>query len=164
MTAVLSPMIENLWARIHAAVPAAEFGGSLPGPGSGVHSYHQCWADVPKDGGYTVHYYGDRLRLLQPNAGRYASALDVTLPPELMARYTARLHRLAVSHRAAFAGYGLREFAGTLDGKEVFAWDLTSGQRTYGWDDSHLWHIHLSINRRFANSKRIMRIADVFTD
>lgn len=159
----LSPMVARLYEAIHLREPKAQNGGSVPNEATELfHSYHRSWQDSAHDNGYSVHYPGDRRRLWQPSGGVYASALDVTLPTDLMIKYTGRLHHYSVAHPRAFYTAGLREFAGTVNGTEVFAWDCTSHQRTYGWDDSHLWHIHLSINRRFVNSARILALAELF--
>lgn len=160
-----SPMIRALWDEIHKREPKAEFGGSVPDLSTELgHSYHRSFDDSPHDDGYSVHYYGDRSARELAGVEQYASALDVTLSTDLMIRYTGRLHHFAVSRPRVFYTAGLREFAGTLDGRVVFAWDATVNHRTYGWDDSHLWHIHISINRRFVNSRRILAIASVFGD
>lgn len=157
-----SPMVAKLFQAIQKAEPKAEFGGSVPDLATELtHSYHRSYQDSPHDGGYSVHYLGDHVFL----AGKtqYAAALDVTLPtPDLMEKYTARLHRLAVTHGALNWSHGLREFAGTLDGSVVFAMDTTRNERTYGWDKSHLWHIHLSFNRRLILSPRLLKLAAIF--
>jgi hypothetical protein len=166
MSTAESPMIRQLWQAIHRFEPRAEFGGSVPDLATELrHSYHRSWQDSPHDDGYSVHYFGDRARIVLAGKTGYAAALDVTLPdPALMRKYTARLHHLAETAGPLNLSHGLREFAGTLDSEEVFAMDTTRVVRTFGWDESHLWHIHLSINRRFVTSRRILKIAAVFDD
>lgn len=171
MATIESPMVARLWTEILKREPAAErketeFGGSVPNLATELrHSYHRSFQDSPHDDGYSVHYYGDRARLVLIGKTQFASAIDITLrTPELMAKYTARFHALAVTRGHLHWSFGLREFAGTLDGKTVFAMDTTRGVRTFGWDDSHLWHIHLSLNRRFITSSRLLKIATVFED
>ena len=61
----------------------------------------------------------------------------------------------------------LREFCGTTNGTNPHPYDLSTGfddpNNTEGWDDSHLWHIHLSIYRMHANDESVLLpIADVF--
>lgn len=162
MTTIESPQVRALWELIHRYEPGAQFGGSVPDLATEqIHSYHRSWKDSPRDGGYSMFYWGDAHPVV--SAREFAAALDVTFSdPELMKRYTSRLHRFAISHPKAYYSHGLREFAGTVDGKTVFAWDLTTHQRTYGWDRSHLWHIHLSFNRRYVNTRRILQLAGIF--
>jgi hypothetical protein len=127
------------------------------------HSYHRSWLDSPHDNGYSVSYWGDKH--IPRNAQQYACAIDITLPTQdLMIEYTSRFHRWAVGHKKSPVAKTIREFAGTLDGKTVYAMDTTSRNpyRTYGWDQSHLWHIHVSINRRLILSKDVLTIANLF--
>ena len=46
----------------------------------------------------------------------------------------------------------MREFFGTLDGSTVSGWDTYYGKSASS-DDSHLWHVHMSILRKYANDK-----------
>lgn len=78
-----------------------------------------------------------------------ASAIDVRLPKSQMIAVTRRL----ISHRnSRSARKYLREFFGTADGRTVTGVDFRSGDRVTS-DDSHLWHVHLSVTRRYATSK-----------
>lgn len=163
-----SPTVSRLFDAIQLAIPNGnkrlEFGGSVGQTDELPHSYHRSWLDSPHDDGYSVHYYGDkhRLRGLQG----YSCALDLTFPnPADMVKYTARLHHLAITHNGKlFWRYGLREFAGTLDNRTVYGYDSTRGVRTYGWDDSHLYHIHVSFNRRLITSHNLLRLVEAFRD
>lgn len=164
MSTIEAPIVRQIWERIDGHIPkASAFGGSVPNLATELeHSYHRSWDDSPHDGGYSVHFWGDRRFL--PGQGvckGYAAALDVTLhKPEDMVKYTARLHKLAVQGSPLM--WGVREFAGTLDNHNVFAWDCTVHERTYGWDTSHLYHIHLSFDRHLVSNRRLLRVADVF--
>lgn len=162
MTTIESPMVRRLWDAIHTELPQTEFGGSVPNlETEQPYSYHRSWEDSKHDDGYSVHYYGDKHEL--HGLTEYACALDVTLRDHSdMIKYTARLHHLAVSRGPLKWAYGLREFAGTVDGVNTFGWDTTRNARTYGWDATHLFHIHLSFNRRFVNDDRILRLASIF--
>lgn len=159
---VTSPIVQQLYDTIHKQLGArVVFGGSVGQTDELAHSYHRSWEDSPHDGGYSVHYFGDRHML--SGKTQYSAALDLTFhAPEDMQRYTARLRHLAESQGPLNWSHGLREFAGTLDSKVVFAMDTTKNIRTYGWDSSHLWHIHLSFNRRLVTSRRLLKLAVVF--
>lgn len=143
--------IRKLYDDVKAAIPSAEFSGIL-GVSSNGHTwgYHRSrkWDIEHGDDGaadYSVQLKADRL-----GDGDAASALDIKLPPEQMKLTGARL-------RAAFKAHdprvrALREFGGTLDGRVTFSRDRISGRESWGeWDDSHLWHDHLSALRKFAN-------------
>ena len=157
-----SPQVRALWERIHALDALAVFSGSMPGPDEQRYSYHWSWDDSPHDGGYSVHYWGDAHPVR--SARGFAAALDVGYwnHPGRLQVITARFHHFAVSHPKAYYTHGLREFAGTVDGRSTFGWDLTSRSRTYGWDSSHLGHLHLSFNRRYVNTQRILDLAALF--
>ena len=156
-------MVGRLFDEIHRREPLVLDGGSVPDLATEQpHSYHRSWSDSPHDGGYSVRYFTDRHPV---RSGRnWACALDLTFrDPVLMMRYTARLHHFVLSRPRCAYTHGLAEFAGTLDGRTVFAWDTRAGARTYGWDDSHLWHIHLSLVRRYVNTRRVLNLAWVFS-
>lgn len=169
MSTAASTYEEQLWQLISNAEPRAKLGGIV---GDAVHqaeyhSYHESWDDQTHDGGYSVHYRRDTH--IAPEDQGYASAIDITLPPELMIKYTKRLKRWAKLRRLHLARINLyncmMEFAGTLNGSVVFSMDTHAAPyRTTGFDSSHLWHIHISIARCYANDPRILSIAQIFTD
>lgn len=148
--------IFNLWNAIHRDEPRSTLGGIV---GDTAHSfgYHLARHDLPGSD-YSVQLPRDR-----QGASDAASALDVSLPPDLMITCTRRLLAAAKAHDVRLRA--LREFCGTLDGQNTYPWDLSSN-RSEGvntWDDSHLWHIHLSFYREFADDAAALApIADVF--
>jgi hypothetical protein len=51
----------------------------------------------------------------------------------------------------------MREFYGNTDSdREVEGWDYARG-RSASSDDSHLWHIHISVHRKYVADKKAMR-------
>lgn len=92
-----------------------------------------------------------------------ASAWDLTLPPAEMKLYTKRLVDACKRKDPRLFKDGqpiIREVIGTLDGKTVYCWVLVGGGplgvkgdsgSDPGRDKSHLWHIHISLIRRFIN-------------
>jgi hypothetical protein len=44
----------------------------------------------------------------------------------------------------------LREFIGTKDGSRVYCYDLVDRREHHNRDRTHLWHIHLSVTRKFV--------------
>lgn len=157
-----SPTVLELFHRIENQLgKRVLFGGSVGQTDELYHSYHRSWQDSPHDDGYSVHFFGDK-RMLRGKTS-YSCALDLTFPAQAdMQLFTARLHHLAVSEGPLYWKYGLREFAGTLDSKVTFGWDCTTNNRTYDWDVSHLYHIHLSFNRRLVTSKNMFGLVKVF--
>lgn len=153
MSARAPQAIEDLWAAIHKAVPAAVLSGIV---GDSAHSfgYHLARRDLPASD-YSVQLPKDKL-----GPSDAASALDVTLNATLMKALTWRLLTAARAHDPRLAA--VREFAGTLNGSQVVAWDLSTGAYSYGWDSSHLWHIHLSFYREYADDTAALApVADV---
>lgn len=146
--------IQQLFAAVQARIPAARLGGIV---GDQAHSfgYHLARNELPA-GDYSVQLPPDRLG----DAGA-ASALDVTLPPDLMIACTRRLVAAAKARDPRLSA--LREFCGTTDGTTTHNYDLASGYEGFNeWDASHLWHIHLSIYRLHAETTAILLpIADV---
>ena len=90
-----------------------------------------------------------------------ASAIDFALNEAQMKLVTARLFKAFRESDPRVHGV-VREFFGTLDGRKVTGWnDYPSHSRRVGYttsDPSHLWHIHLSIFRAFANDAYRMRL------
>lgn len=151
--------IYNLWYAIHREIPQSQLGGILGDAAHFAHGgYHVPRQSCPS-GDYSVQLAKDKL-----GKADCASALDVSLPPDLMQACTRRLVAAAKAHDPRLAA--VREFCGTLDGKQTFPWQLTptdGGEGVGTWDDSHLWHIHLSILREYADDEAVLLpIADVF--
>jgi hypothetical protein len=149
--------IRSAATTITGGIGGAVFSGVV---GDAAHSYgyHLARNQLPGSD-YSVQLAADR-----EGNGDAASALDISLPPDQMIAVTARLRAAAKAGDPRL--YALREFAGTLDGRTTFNRDLSNATEGFGnWDDSHLWHIHLSGYRRYADDADAWRaIADVFTD
>lgn len=176
MTTIESPAVAALWHAIADRVGKGRvvFGGSVPDLATELpHSYHRSWTDSPHDQGYSVFFPGDRSLFVRTHNKDYACALDVTFhDPADIRKATARLHQWATTSGANWVGASrsplLREAAGTIDGVNTYGMDFTrfrAPARTYGWDDTHLWHIHLSINRCHVHNAGIAApIAAAFGD
>lgn len=87
-----------------------------------------------------------------------ARAIDISLNPSDMKRMTTRLmNACKANHANADAEpriEPLREFFGTLDGRNVTGWNRYKTGRDIGYvtsDSSHLWHVHLSIFTDYAD-------------
>jgi hypothetical protein len=155
MSARAPAAIYALWSAIDHAIPRAQLGGIV---GDTAHSfgYHLARRDLPASD-YSTQLRADRL-----GAADCAAALDVTLPADLMKTCTKRLVVAAKARDPRLRA--LREFCGTLDGSHTYPWDLStnSSEGVDTWDGSHLWHIHLSFYREFADDAAALApIADV---
>lgn len=149
--------IVDLFGLIQKKIPSAIFSGVV-GDAGHTFGYHLARQDLPADD-YSVELDLDR----QGDAGA-ASALDISLSPDLMLTVTKRL--VAAAKKKDPRLKALREFCGTTNGLNPHPFDLSSDSddptNTQGWDDSHLSHVHLSIYRGFAeNLDAIAPIADV---
>src|SRR4051794_36230012 len=120
--------------RIVANVPGAVFSG-IVGDAAHVYGYHLGRDDLPADD------YSVQLDLDQQGPGDAASALDISMPTDQMIVVSHRLANAALSRDPRMRA--VREFAGTRDGRNVEAMDIAQWQVEHGWDESHLWHVHI---------------------
>ena len=141
--------IRGLYNLIKAGLPSAEMSGVV-GDTAHTYGYHRCRNVVP-GGDYSRQHSLD-----QQGDGWAASALDVKLPPDQMRAVTARLISAAKAGDPRLRA--LREFCGTTDGVRTHGFDLSTGRESLGeWDDSHLWHVHLSVYRALRQRRRCPR-------
>jgi hypothetical protein len=149
----ISPAMWELWEGFRAVEKKAKLGGVFaPKPG-----YHNARENLGSKDYSVGQVAGD-----SAGAAKWASAIDLTLPPAEMKKYSKRLDdamktrdpRLFLDDEPI-----LREYIGTLDGETVRCHVLVGGKRLgvgadsgpdFGRDSSHLWHIHLSVIRKFA--------------
>lgn len=149
----ISTALWRLWTDFDAAVASALLGGiwaNKPG-------YH----DYP-DGLSSTDYSLAHVAADRRGSRSKASAIDLTLSAADMKLVTGRLDKAARARDRRLylrGGPTLREFIGTLNGSTVYCWVFTGGVPLgvgadsgvdWGRDSSHLWHIHLSIIRQYA--------------
>lgn len=141
--AIAPQAIETLYGTV--TVGGKQLGGIV---GDAAHSfgYHLARNQLPGDD------YSVVLPLDKQGASDCASALDISLGPAEMIMVTKRLLAAARNHDPRLRA--LREFCGTTDGQHTHPYDLSNGQDgpLDSWDDSHLWHVHLSFYRAYANN------------
>jgi hypothetical protein len=151
-----NPALDRFWEEFSRIEPTAELGGidaNKPG-------YHERRVDLPADDYSVGQVAADRR-----GRGTVASAIDLTMYPAggaAMRKYTGRLKAAALARDPRLwlrGGPTLREFIGTDDGERVFCYVFTGGVPLgvgadsgpdWGRDESHLWHVHLSIIRQYA--------------
>lgn len=92
-----------------------------------------------------------------------ARAIDLTMADALMRKFTSRLVVAADKNDPRL--YGMREFYGTIDSRQVVGRirnDDKSNYHSSSSDSSHLWHIHLSFWAAYcANQEAIIAIMSV---
>jgi hypothetical protein len=153
MTEYAPAAIQGLFNQIKAAIPAALMGGIL-GDSAHTYGYHRGRNYVAGDD-YSVQYPED-----QQGDGEAASALDLSWS-DAQWQYTVSQRLLNAKNDSRM--YACREFYGSTDGRVVCGWDYVGGYPVSS-DSSHLWHIHLSILRKYANdSAALSGIASVIT-
>ncbi|MET0698595.1 MAG: hypothetical protein ABWY93_02925 [Mycobacterium sp.] len=155
--ALITDAMWSFWTLFDAAEKSALLGGIYAAK-AGYHSYR---ARLPK----TDYSTGRDVANDKLGPSDKASAIDLTMSAAAMKLYTKRLADAARARdpRLYFKGEPiLREFIGTLNGSTVYCWVFTGGRALGvgadsgpdpGRDKSHLWHLHLSVIRKFTDNK-----------
>ncbi|MFY1660913.1 hypothetical protein [Micromonospora sp. WMMD1274] len=150
----ISDPMWRLWTEFSAFEPAVKLGG-IYADKAGYHNRRSALAKTD----YSV----EDLAADRQGPSDKASAWDLTLPEAKMKLYSKRLADACKSRDPRLFKDGqpiIREFIGTLDGKTVYCYVLTGGKPLGvgadagpdpGRDKSHLWHVHISLIRKFIN-------------
>lgn len=157
-TRISAPMW-RLWEEFLAYEPQARLGG-IYADKAGYHNYR---ANLPSSDYSVEEVANDR-----KGSAQYAAGIDITLNEKDMILYTNRLDAAyrARDPRLFIDGEPIsREFIGTKNGTVVYCYMLTGGIPQgvgadsgvdWGRDKTHLWHIHISIIRKFTDSWRAL--------
>lgn len=148
--AYVSDPLAKVWRSAEDDIPGVRFGGAYADK-EGYHNTRkrnqERWPSS----------YSIRLDMDKQGSALLAAALDLTMSTTEMKKRTGYLRRSALDSRDTRLR-ALREFIGTLDGRKVYCRiggnaGLGQGRGADDWDrdSSHLWHIHLSILRAYAN-------------
>lgn len=120
----------------------------IVGNSAHTYGYHCARNDLLRDG-----HYDDYSISTDPRDklgdGTAASAIDMKLSPSDMITVSKRLISLSQAHDPRLVA--LREFFGTVDGRNTTGYSPYRNSYESTGDMSHLWHIHLSIVREFSN-------------
>jgi hypothetical protein len=147
------PAIRACFDTIQAAIPGAVLSGIVGDPAH-TYGYHRGRAYVSSSD-YSVQRADD-----QQGSGEAACGLDISLNDSEMKKCTQRLIDATWATDARIQV--LREFFGTVNGSTVTGLDVRD-KRWVTSDPSHLWHIHLSVYRRYADDHAAMQgVAGVF--
>ncbi len=152
MTEYAPQTIEDLFNQIQAGIPSALMAGII---GDQAHDggYHRGRHYV-SSGDYSVQYSPQDTT----GDGEAACALDISWG-NAQDQYTVS-QRLLDAQNDPRMGI-VREFYGSTDGWNVCGWDYAGGYAVTS-DPSHLWHIHVSLDRLTATSD-LSAVAAVIT-
>lgn len=140
-----------LWPELKKLEPKSALGGVYANkPG-----YHNKRKNLPADDYSVREFTVDR-----EGPSTEAGAIDWTFRDaqagnySTIAKYSKRLMAAGKSNDPR-ADY-LREFFGNVDSdREVEGWDFTRNQPSTS-DSSHLWHIHVSVHRKYVDDQKAM--------
>lgn len=132
--------------RQYFGLPWAAIG--LKGDESHTYGYHRSRRWIMEDGQGSDDY-SVQLAKDQGGDANWICALDTSLDPDRMHTTTARLMDALKAKDPRVAS--VREVFGTLDSRNVTGWDASDDSYTTA-DDSHLWHVHISLYRSMANN------------
>lgn len=138
--------IRGIFKTVNASEPGVKDGGIVGDANhwTGYHRSRNALIAKGRTGDYSIQDARDK-----QGDGNAASAADLTMSDVLMRKLTARLVAAMRARDPRIVGK-LREYGGTLDSKKVSAFRVED-QKALSFDSSHLWHIHLSIFRKWAN-------------
>lgn len=143
------------WDAIDGVVKSAQISG-IVGDSAHTYGYHRGRNYCTDSGDYSCQQADD-----QTGPGEAASALDVTMNDADMKTVSKRLNDAVNKDDSRL--HCLREWYGTTDGYNVTGRDVRSGSYISS-DDSHLWHVHLSFYRKWADdAAECKKVAAVFT-
>jgi hypothetical protein len=148
MPARITPALWRLWTQFDTLESTVLLGGIF----AAKRGYHNTRAMNQHlwPGDYSI-----RLPLDKLGPADKAGAIDLTMSAAAMRRYTARLDAAAKARDPRLYPGGqpvLREFIGTKDGRRVYCYDLVERREYHNRDSTHLWHIHLSVTRKYVNN------------
>jgi len=145
--------IKHLFDTVKASIPSAVMAG-IVGDSAHTYGYHRG-RDFVSGNDYSVQTPPDK-----KGDGQAACALDISWN-KASDHYTVSQRLLNAKHDSRMNA--AREFYGSTNGNTVCGWDYYYDYAVTS-DDSHLWHIHLSILRQYCNDDAaLQKIAQVIT-
>lgn len=158
--------LQRFWNEFSAAEPQARMGGIY----ANKSGYHNTRANHLRDrpGDYSIQRAADK-----QGPSDKASAIDITFADaqrsdfRTIAKYSKRLYDAGVRRDKRFYAEDgqtaiVREFFGNTDAdRTVEGWSYYR-EAAASSDSSHLWHIHLSVTRKYCNDwSKLKPILDV---
>jgi hypothetical protein len=145
---LITNAIWTFWLYCLSFIPGVRLGG--------IFADKQCYHNSVKanqakwPGAYCI-----RLALDLKGVLDKSRAIDLTMSDAEMKKRTGYL-KAAAEHPKDNRLGAIREFIGTLDGRQVFCMihdqEVGGWRYDYGRDDSHLWHIHISFFSTYAGT------------
>lgn len=142
-----------LWPGMKALEPKSQLGGIL----ARKRGYHNSRDHLPSDDYSVGQFEVDR-----QGPDNESGAIDWTFPDAqagnyaTISKYSKRLYAARNDADDSRTKY-IREFFGQIDSDStVEGWDYTKNRASTS-DSSHLWHIHISIHRKYVNDPLAMR-------
>lgn len=151
--------IRQIYTLAHEAMPDVQNGGIYANK-RGYHNSRNGNRALGFPNDYSMGGEG------QPPADRdgspdAASAIDLTPKTQATQHLITRRLLAALKSDDDPRAYAVREFFGSTDSKTVTGWSRWLG-KTVSSDDSHTWHIHISIYRRYADDMdRMLGVAEL---
>jgi len=151
MTEYAPAAIQHMFDTLNAAIPQAVLAG-IVGDSAHTYGYHRGRNYVGSND-YSVQTPPDK-----KGNGEAASAIDLSWE-QASWQYTVSQRLLNAKNDSRMNP--IREFFGSVDGIHVCGWDYY-GNYSVTSDDSHLWHIHISVLREYAdNDAALQGVAQV---
>ena len=149
--------LKNIFTVVRMNVPSAKDGGTLANKSGYHNSYNRLKANPQWRDDYSTQDPRDR------DCDRdAAAAADITPSDVDQRKITARLKAATDRGDARLVGK-CREFGGTLDGKRVYA-RRVEDNKPISFDSTHLWHVHVSMFRKYATNFEACRgVAEVMS-
>lgn len=142
------------WDAIDPVIGSAQLSG-IVGDSAHTYGYHRG-RNYVSSSDYSVQQADDKA-----GPGEAACGLDVSMNDADMKTVSKRLNTAVNNGDSRL--HALREWYGTTDGYNVTGRDVRTGNYITS-DDSHLWHVHLSFYRKWADDvNEAKKIAAVFT-
>ncbi|BCJ55212.1 hypothetical protein Asp14428_66870 [Actinoplanes sp. NBRC 14428] len=142
-----------LWPAMEKLEPGSLLGGILADK-PGYHNTRDRLRQQGRRWDYSIRWPRDRR-----GPGDEAAAIDWTFPDAqaghfgTIARYSKRLRDAGRVEDPRT--YAMREFYGNTDrDREVEGWDFVRDKVAHSSDDTHLWHIHISVRRAYVNDRK----------
>lgn len=138
----------RLWEECAASIPGVRLGG--------IYANKSCYHNtVSANQAAWPGVYCVRLPLDLTEPSDKARAIDLTMSDEQMILRTGYLKASALDPDDDRLR-GVREFIGTLDCQNVACYIKDTEEGPWRWDgsrdDSHLWHIHISVFTKFCGT------------
>jgi hypothetical protein len=151
MTEYAPAAIRAMFDTVKASIPQAILAG-IVGDSAHTYGYHRG-RNYVSSSDYSVQKPPDK-----KGNGEAASAIDLSWS-QANWQYTVSQRLLNAKNDSRM--YPIREFFGSVDGRNVVGWDYYGGYSVTS-DSSHLWHIHISVLREYAdNTSALQGVAQV---